>query len=332
MRRRATPGPLLAAIALAVVLAPIVAPSPVGAIGGPLPPCRITDVMTAPRSYADWSTTLVDWTFSVGKDYKPPDLVPVADAGLPGGGLIRKIAIPDLRALASAARANGTPIADFVSYRSYKTQAGLFTYYVNGYGYAAAITYAQRPGHSEHQLGTTIDFMAQGAGGMLSGDSAAGRWMAKNAWKYGWILSYPDGKQAIVCLHYEPWHYRYFGRDLAAKIHASGLTSREYLWEHFTTIDPTTGLPIPTASPSQGSSAAPSATAPSPSVPPAGATNPLDTPPASQAPAAPAGDTNGLGFPLLLIGVVALLAIVAVTIWRTGLRRRGGSGGAATSR
>jgi D-alanyl-D-alanine carboxypeptidase len=56
------------------------------------------------------------------------------------------------------------------------------------------------------------------------------RWMADNAWRFGFVLSYPKGRSDQTCYAYEPWHYRYFGRDLAAKIHASGLTTREYLW------------------------------------------------------------------------------------------------------
>ena len=65
-----------------------------------------------------------------------------------------------------------------------------------------------------------------------------GGWMAKNAWKFGWLMSYPKGKTDVTCYIYEPWHYRYVGRDIAAKIRESGLTIREYLWEHHTTVDP----------------------------------------------------------------------------------------------
>ena len=53
---------------------------------------------------------------------------------------------------------------------------------------------------------------------------------AGNAWKYGWVMSFPKGKRSITCFHYEPWHYRYVGREVAREIHESGLTIREYLW------------------------------------------------------------------------------------------------------
>ena len=102
-----------------------------------------------------------------------------------------------------------------------------------------AITFSARPGHSEHQLGLTIDFVAVGDTGLTSNWEATptGAWMAQNAWKYGWLMSYPKGKKALTCYSYEPWHYRYVGRDLAEKIHDSGLTTREYLWANFTQVD-----------------------------------------------------------------------------------------------
>jgi zinc D-Ala-D-Ala carboxypeptidase len=334
MRRHPLAPAVLAALALLAV--PLAGPAPAAAVGGPLPDCRVGDVLTIPRGYDSWATTLVDWTLSVGKGYKPPDLVPVGDAGLPGGGLIRKVAIDDLRALAKAAKANGTPIGSFSAYRSYATQVSLFNSYSKGYGYAAAITFSARPGHSEHQLGLAIDFSPAGFNGFISGDSAVGKWMAKNAWRYGWILSYPKGQQAKACLRYEPWHFRYFGRDLAAAIHASGLTSREYLWRHDTLVDPTTGLPIPTATPPASPSPAPSdaASPPSPSdgataVP--GSPIAIDTP-AATPPTAAAGSSDGIGTSALVIALAVLLGALALTVWRGAVRRSGGSGGAAASR
>ena len=57
--------------------------------------------------------------------------------------------------------------------------------------------------------------------------------MKAHAWEYGWVMSYPKGKSDVSCYDYEPWHYRYYGRALAAKIHDSGKVPREYLWAHF---------------------------------------------------------------------------------------------------
>ena len=231
-RRALAIGLVIGAVVLAV---PTSAPPAVSAIG-PLPECRLADILTVPRDYDSWSVTHVDWLLSVGEDYVPPDLVPVSEAGISGPGLIRQVAIDDLRALAQAAADAGNPIAVNSPYRSYQEQVASFNGWVAVDGYDDAITYSQRPGHSEHQLGLTIDFMTKNGGSALEGDWAttpAGGWMAENAWKYGWIMSYPKGKKAKVCYRYEPWHYRYVGREIAADVRASGLTLREYLWKNF---------------------------------------------------------------------------------------------------
>ena len=91
-----------------------------------------------------------------------------------------------------------------------------------------------------------------------------GRWMFDNSWKFGWALSYPLGKGGAIfsqatCFHYEPWHYRYLGRKVAKEVHDSGLTIREYLWEHYTRVDPETGEPIPTATPTPSPTPSPTA-------------------------------------------------------------------------
>ena len=88
------------------------------------------------------------------------------------------------------------------------------------------------PGHSQHQLGTAIDFRSND-GRTPFATTRAGGWMKANAWKYGWLMSYPSGKAALTCYSYEPWHYRYVGRTVARLIHFSGLTVRQWIWRHF---------------------------------------------------------------------------------------------------
>lgn len=309
------------AFALALWAVPLAEPSPAVGIG-PLPACRIDDILTIPRGYDDWQHTLVDWTLSVGPKYKPPDLVSVRDSGIAGGGYVRKVAIDGLAALAAAAKKNGTPLVAWSPYRTYKTQAELFNNGVKAYGYDSAITYWGRPGHSEHQLGTTIDFVAVGDHSLTSNweVTKTGGWMATHAWEYGWVMSYPKGKQDLVCYHYEPWHYRFYGRELAAKIHDSGLTPREYLWANFTQVDPETGLPLATPT------AVPTTTpAPSPTVLPTPSLGPIPTTAAaaSQPPTSPTTETTGSVGTLatLVIIAVAGLAAVGAGLW-FGLRRR----------
>jgi D-alanyl-D-alanine carboxypeptidase len=310
----------------ALLALPASAPPPVAALG-PLPPCHLGGLPTVPRDYDSWSTTLVDWILTVGKDYVPPDLVPVGEAGIAGGGLIRQVAIDDLGAMARAAAEAGTPIAVSSPYRSYDEQVDLLNSGAAAYGFDSAIWFWQRPGHSEHQLGLAIDFKTKGGGSPLVGDWAttpAGRWMAENAWKYGWVMSYPKDENGarplfseITCFHYEPWHYRYLGRDIAAKVHDSGLTIREYLWANFTMVDPQTGNPIQPATPAPSATPTPS---PSPSATPSAAAT-------ASSSVVPGGGTGGAGTwfgvepPVVLVGLLlVVLASIGFAAWRGALR------------
>ncbi len=207
---------------------------PTASAADTLPACRYDDVETVFTSPADWQRTLVDTIYMIGKSYIPPDLVPVTDAGINGNGEIRSFVIPDLRDMAEAAKAAGTPIAVQSAYRSYATQIYTFSYWTQEYGSDAALLGSARPGHSEHQLGVAMDFRSAGTSAEWVSDwatTAAGAWMAGNAWRYGFVMSYPKGvSPKTTCYRYEPWHYRYVGRDEAAAIHVAGITLREYLW------------------------------------------------------------------------------------------------------
>jgi D-alanyl-D-alanine carboxypeptidase len=256
----------------------------------------------------------------------------VSEAGIGGSGKIRAVAIDDLAAMAAAAKDAGNPIAVQSAYRSYATQVSTFQYWVNLSGYQAALQYSARPGHSEHQLGLAIDFKSAGGSAPWSGDwgqSPAGSWLRKHAWEFGWVQSYPKGQKSKTCYSYESWHFRYVGRDLAAAIHASGLTSREYLWSHFTTAvvpSPSASPGHPSPSPSVVPSASPGVSPePSPSEPPSPMpslppSNPPSEPAAatpSATPASPAGAPLGsatiAALTALGLGVAALVAVLALS-------------------
>ena len=201
---------------------------------GPLPACTYEDQPTARTGYDQWQRTLLDTIYTLPTSYRPPDLVDTSTAGANGGYAIRAVARADLAAMVSAARSAGRSLKIVSAYRSYEAQVATFNGHVARYGLATALRRSARPGHSEHQLGTTIDFTH--AGGALPWSYAdwathpAGAWMRDNAWRYGWLLSYPKGAFTTACYDYEPWHYRYIGREMAASVRASGLTLREYLW------------------------------------------------------------------------------------------------------
>jgi D-alanyl-D-alanine carboxypeptidase len=145
----------------------------------------------------------------------------VAAAGVGGSGSVRAFVIDDLKAMNEGATEVGLNLIVASAYRSFTDQDALYKDILASYGQDYAQAHAARPGHSEHQLGTSIDF---------SGGEA---WLEATAWKYGFIESYPTiGSPDLTCYQAEPWHYRYFGRQTAAVIHASGLTAREWLWAY----------------------------------------------------------------------------------------------------
>ena len=333
-----------AVLALLATLTVRPALGPAGAMAiGPLPACRYDDILTTPRRYADWSMTQVDTILRVPRTYLPPDLVSTAEAGIAGGGTVRAVMIDDLRAMAAAAAAAGNEIGIRSAYRSYASQETVFAGWVSQLGYRRALEVSARPGHSEHQLGLAIDFRSEPAVATLTttwASTPAGKWMKAHAWEFGFVMSYPKGTIALTCYDYEPWHFRYVGRDLATLIRASGLTPREYLWAHFTTtVVPAAPKPTkaPVKSPAPTATVAPSLTAeptaataslPPPSLPPLSTPAPtpgLETaapiPRASEAPITAAGAASE---PVVIAGLGLGLVAIACGAWL--VRRRGRSG------
>lgn len=138
--------------------------------------------------------------------------------------------MPDLEKLVAAARAAGVTLRVGSGYRSYATQASLFASYARRHGEAAASRFSSRPGHSEHQSGLAVDFAGADQTCWVDNcfeGTAAGKWLAAHAHEYGFILRYPKGKESITGYQYEPWHFRYVGRELAGALHQSGLTMEE---------------------------------------------------------------------------------------------------------
>jgi D-alanyl-D-alanine carboxypeptidase len=111
-------------------------------------------------------------------------------------------------------------------FRSYSRQKTIYNNYVAIDGVTKADTYSARPGHSEHQTGLAFDV---GAIDDNYGNTAAGKWLANNAHKYGFIIRYPKGKTHITGYKYEPWHIRYIGTNHATTIYNKQITLEEYL-------------------------------------------------------------------------------------------------------
>jgi LAS superfamily LD-carboxypeptidase LdcB len=221
-----------------------------------LPACKVADTLTKYRGLDHWNRSLLDPTYRLSSSYIPSSLRSTSYAGLNGGYSVRSFVIADLKAMASAARSAGARFVVRSAYRSYKTQKATFDYWVRVHGYATALKESARAGHSEHQLATTLDLGSYGGRAPWDytdwGTTKVGSWLRGNAWKYGFIMSYPKGKTTVTCYRYEPWHFRYVGRARAATIRASGLTLREFLWREQNTPTPTpapTPTPTPTPTP-----------------------------------------------------------------------------------
>lgn len=117
------------------------------------------------------------------------------------------------------------------AYRSYDEQIGLYNGYVRTQGQTAADASSARAGHSEHQTGLTADLEPASRNCEVEqcfGDTAEGKWLAANAYKYGFIIRYPKGQDKLTGYEYEPWHVRYVGVDLAKQIHKTGQTLEQF--------------------------------------------------------------------------------------------------------
>ncbi|GAB6390900.1 MAG: carboxypeptidase [Treponematales bacterium] len=162
---------------------------------------------------------LVDKTHSLPADYEPDDLVELRYQSYHAGNdsvmLLRAKAEEALEEMAAAAKREGIHLVVSSAYRSYHYQAGSFERWTKRIGQAQAERISARPGKSQHQLGLTVDF------GSLTNDFAdtkAGRWVAANAARFGWSLSYPQDYERITGYYWESWHFRFVGKELAAFI------------------------------------------------------------------------------------------------------------------
>ena len=141
---------------------------------------------------------------------------------------MKHVAGKALEKMVAGARSAGHSLYLMSGYRSYTTQQYLFDSYVRSSGRAAAETFSARPGYSEHQTGLAADIYAYGyCQGSCFGGTAPGQWLRNNAYKYGYILRYDQGKQHIVGYIYEPWHFRYVGVEVATNMRNRGITTLE---------------------------------------------------------------------------------------------------------
>ena len=129
---------------------------------------------------------------------------------------------PYLQDMLEDAKKAGVNLYVFSAFRSFNEQNALKGAYTVTYGAGTANQFSADQGYSEHQLGTTVDLITGGLGGILDANfekTTAFTWLHNNAYKYGFILSYPKGNTYYV---YEPWHWRFVGNKLADDLHDDG--------------------------------------------------------------------------------------------------------------
>ena len=117
-------------------------------------------------------------------------------------------------------------------FRSYETQETLYNNYIARDGLEKASRYSAKPGYSEHQTGLAIDITTEDTTTSIGdwfNDTKQAEWLYNNAYKYGFILRYPKGKEHITGYKYESWHYRYVGIEHSKNFAMNDLTLEEYL-------------------------------------------------------------------------------------------------------
>lgn len=129
--------------------------------------------------------------------------------------------LPYVLRMIEQAKAGGVALYVDSAYRSFASQKSLKGQYSVVYGTGTANQFSADQGYSEHQLGTTADFITTGTGGALAGFDAtpAYAWMVANAYHYGFVLSYPKDNGYYI---FEPWHWRFVGVKLATDLHTAG--------------------------------------------------------------------------------------------------------------
>jgi zinc D-Ala-D-Ala carboxypeptidase len=196
------------------------------------------------RPAADDLLPVVTAAFGLSRYYVPPDLIGLGNY-LPGrvtlpDQQLRRDAAEAVTGLIKAMQADGLAPTILSAYRSYNEQAIVHEDWKIRDPANADLVSAQ-PGHSEHQLGTVVDFGSPELPD-LTGDTTdkfsplfartkEGMWLAAHAHEYGFTLTNPPAAQPWTGLIYEPWHYRYVGVEMATYLHESGYFLAEFLFK-----------------------------------------------------------------------------------------------------
>lgn len=176
----------------------------------------------------EWNLIVVNRWNKLPEDYE------VELTELSNGQMVDSRIYPYLQGMFDAARTEDVYPVVREGYRTVEEQQEILDDKIQSYinqGYSqvkaerTAKEWVELPGTSEHQLGIAVDINADKS--KCSNEDVYG-WLAENAYKYGFVLRYPPGKQKITGTSYEPWHYRYVGEKAAKEIYERGICLEEY--------------------------------------------------------------------------------------------------------
>lgn len=177
-----------------------------------------------------WMQLLVNSSNVIPDGYAPTELTELSN-----GQSVDKRIYPSLQSMFDDARAQGVYPVVNSGYRTAKQQQSEMDDKIQEYiddgksedeARALAATYVAQVGYSEHEAGLAIDIVAKAN---KSDDDTVWAWMKEHCAEYGFILRYPEGKEGVTGMSYEPWHFRYVGVEAAQKIMGAGITLEEYL-------------------------------------------------------------------------------------------------------
>lgn len=208
-------------------------------------PSQIKDSNVDDEAYSDFIFDKSDWKLVlINKQHSIPDDYPLTLGTvktLKGDMQCDERIIDDWIAMLQAAKESDVNLMICSPYRDMERQTMLFNrkinrYVAQGMSYTEAYRLAGEvvtvPGASEHQIGLALDIVCSTYDSLDEGfgDTQAGKWLAENSYRFGFILRYPEGKEFITGIDYEPWHFRYVGVEAATYITKKGLTLEEF-WE-----------------------------------------------------------------------------------------------------
>lgn len=193
-----------------------------------------TDSEEAEFDKDDWRLVLINKQHPIPEDYT------FTLGTIKGNMQCDERILDDLMAMLKTARKDGINLAVCSPYRDLNRQEVLFNrkikaYMKKGMSYLEAYSLASKavtvPGASEHQIGLALDIVSNTYTSLDEGfgETEAGKWLAENCSEFGFILRYPLGKEYITGIEYEPWHFRYVGKEAAAVIMEQEICLEEFI-------------------------------------------------------------------------------------------------------